>query len=96
MSAATRGFELPLTIVPVPSNEIKGIIVGTRLSLLARTCGSSQEQFSEWYVKSIQGNLITVAPVRGLEIGCRGIESLRLTCEQLLSKFRIVTTRKVC
>lgn len=93
MSAATRGFELPLTIIPVSSDELREIIVGTRLSLLNRTCGSSQERFTEWYVKSIAGNKYTVAPIRGLELGCRGFESLCLTRNQLLNKFRILFTR---
>ena len=94
MSAATSGFELPLTIIPPTKADLTGIRQGAFLHQKIRLCGSPQEVFSRWFVKSVNGK-IQVLPVRGLHLGCLQQGEVRTMTENKL-KERFNVHRRAC
>lgn len=96
MSAAISGYELPLKIIDPLQSDLDGIRVGSTLIQQKRICGSPQERYNIWIVRHVNEDQITIAPLKGLHLGCKQQGELRkFSKDSLLDHFR-VAFRRVC
>lgn len=96
MSAATSGHELPLKIIDPLPEDLDNLRIGSTLIQRKRICGSPQERFSKWVVRDVNGDQISVAPLKGLYLGCKRQGERRIFSKSLLLERFKVAPRRIC
>lgn len=68
MSAATSGHELPYVIVPPKAADLSGIRVGGFVQQKRDICYLASRGSSNWIVKKLRSNKVTICPVKGRHV----------------------------